>query len=86
MMKSRATMGADTRTTIIRTTATAHDDKATDEGQLEGLRGLRLISCRSTNSQTSSVFFSDFSSTTIEGHSLMEASPKKIRLAYSKNS
>ena len=31
-------------------------------------------------------FFSDFSSTTIEGHSLMEVSPKKIRLAYSKNS
>ena len=59
MMKSRATMGADTRTTIIRTTATAHD-KATDEGQLEGLRGLRLISCRSTNSQTSSVFFQTF--------------------------
>ena len=60
MMKSRATMGADTRTTIIRTTATAHDYKATDEGQLEGLRGLRLISCRTNSRQTSSVFFQTF--------------------------
>ena len=43
MMKSRATVGANTWATIIWTTTTAHDNKATDEGQLKGLRRASLI-------------------------------------------